>query len=918
MILLGIAGLLALRAAADVTLAWDANTEADVVGYRLHFGTTSGSYTQQLDVGNATTGTVGGLDAGRIYFFAATAVNATGAESDFSNEIEYQVPQPNRAPTLEPLGDRTGPEGSELRFVAQAADADLPAQTLQFTLGMGAPGGAVIDSATGEFRWTPTEAQGPGTFPLTIVVTDNGSPRWSASQSFVVTVTEVNAAPVVAAIANRTVGEGSEVSFALSATDADLPAQTLSYAIDSGAPVGASLNASTGLFRWTPTEAQGPSTNVVTFSVTDSAGAKSVGTAMIMVTEVNSAPVLVGVVGQSVTLAWDASPEPEVVGYRLYWGTTSGQYTASVDVGEVTSATISGFDPGAEYYFAATALNDTGTESDYSIEVSHSMPTGMIAGAALTIIEGYELRWIARAEDGDVPSQTIRFSLGAGAPDGASIDAVTGEFRWTPARGQGSASHDIVVVATDDGSPNLSDSLTVRVDVVGVNQAPVLAAIADQTVPEGSELSLALSAADADLPAQTLTYAIDSGAPVGAILDAATGLFRWTPTEAQGPSTNVVTFSVIDSAGAKSVRTTTIMVTEVNAAPVLAAIANRTVKEKVLLSFTLSATDADVPAQKLTFAMAPGAPVGAVLDAATGVFRWTPTEAQGPSTNVVTFSVTDSAGAKATRSATIVASEVNAAPTLAWIYGSTVAEGSLLTFTASAADADLPAQQLTFSLNPGAPTGAVIDPSTGVFRWTPTEAQGPSTNSITVTVTDSYGRTASRTTTIKVTEVNSTPVLAAIGVWTVAEGTELNRSLSGSDADVPAQKLTYAVVAGAPAGAVLDAATGVFRWTPTEAQGPSTNVVTFAVTDSVGAKATRSATIVVSEVNAAPTLAWIYGSTVAEGSLLTFTASAADADLPAQQLTFSLNPGAPTGAVIDPSTGLFRWTPTEDQGPSTN
>src|SRR4029079_11208786 len=55
---------------------------------------------------------------------------------------------------------------------------------------------------------------------------------------------------------------------------------------------------------------------------------------------------------------------------------------------------------------------------------------------------------------------------------------------------------------------------------------------------------------------------------------------------------------------------------------------------------------------------------------------------------------------------------------------------------ASALDQDQPAQRLTFSLDPGAPAGAGIHPATGVFTWSPTLAQGPATNAVTIRVTD--------------------------------------------------------------------------------------------------------------------------------------------------------------------------------------
>ena len=78
-----------------------------------------------------------------------------------------------------------------------ATDADLPANTLSYQL-LNPPAGAAIGSA-GTITWTPTEAQGPATYTLTTVVTDNGTPSLSATNSFTVTVNEVNSAPVLPA-----------------------------------------------------------------------------------------------------------------------------------------------------------------------------------------------------------------------------------------------------------------------------------------------------------------------------------------------------------------------------------------------------------------------------------------------------------------------------------------------------------------------------------------------------------------------------------------------------------------------------------------------------------------------------------------------------------------------------------------------
>jgi len=66
-----------------------------------------------------------------------------------------------------------------------------------------------------------------------------------------------------------------------------------------------------------------------------------------------------------------------------------------------------------------------------------------------------------------------------------------------------------------------------------------------------------------------------------------------------------------------------------------------------------------------------------------------------------------------------------------------VHQGQTLTFTATATDAEAPPQTLTFSLDAGAPVAAHINASSGLFTWPTVGAPAPSTNLITVRVTDS-------------------------------------------------------------------------------------------------------------------------------------------------------------------------------------
>lgn len=92
----------------SVTLAWDPNPESDLAGYILYYGSTSRNYTNAVNVVNATTNTVSGLVDGVSYFFAVTAYNTNGLESDFSDEVSYSRPTGSPiAITLQPLITRS-------------------------------------------------------------------------------------------------------------------------------------------------------------------------------------------------------------------------------------------------------------------------------------------------------------------------------------------------------------------------------------------------------------------------------------------------------------------------------------------------------------------------------------------------------------------------------------------------------------------------------------------------------------------------------------------------------------------------------------------------------------------------------------------------------------------------------------------
>ncbi|GEM_PF-382678 len=99
--------------AGTATLSWDPNTESDLAGYKVYFGTVSSTYTQSVDVGLTTTPAtpqyiVNNLIEGNTYFFAVKAYDTSGNESGYSNEVSKIIPVQTFTLTVTKSGTGTG------------------------------------------------------------------------------------------------------------------------------------------------------------------------------------------------------------------------------------------------------------------------------------------------------------------------------------------------------------------------------------------------------------------------------------------------------------------------------------------------------------------------------------------------------------------------------------------------------------------------------------------------------------------------------------------------------------------------------------------------------------------------------------------------------------------------------------------
>ena len=539
---------------------------------------------------------------------------------------------------------------------------------------------------------------------------------------------------------------------------------------------------------------------------------------------------------QDVMLGWQPSSDSGVIGYNIYYGSASHNYTNMISVGNVTNAVLPALVEGGTYYFAATTYDAANQESGFSDEASYLVPFNVLnmaptLNAVANVVLNENAAPVAVNLSGITsgsPTEMQTLTVTAVSSNPAVIPAPlvnyaspnsTGNLILMPAfNANGTAT--ITVTVNDGGRTNNLVTKTFLVTVNAVNQPPTLNAISNVSINQNAPAkTVVLSGISSGAANENQTLKITATSSNPALIPAptvnytspdATGALTFTPAF-NLTGTAIITVTLTDEGTINGAMTKTFLVTvnPVNQPPTLNALNNLKVTENataqtVLLSGITSGAANEKQILKVTATSSnPGLisnpSVGYVSPNPTGMLTFKPTvntigtttitvtvNDGGASNNIVTKQFTITVAAGTTSNAKTASTAANV--TITKIAATTsVLAGQNATFSVTAAGTGPLKYQWRLNASPiASATGAILT----LNKVTPAQA-----GTYDVTVANSSGATQA--------------IVANLVVYSTAAAT-----LTPAGTGYAAGQYTFAVTGVPGYQYIVQASTNYVNWVP--------------------------------------------------------------------------------------------------------
>ncbi len=880
-------GLNAVPGDTTVALSWDnLALPHDVKGWNVYRGTSSPVDSSGTPLAYVTSESYpdSGLTNGTPYYYTVKAVDTSNNLSDPAAEASATP----GAPAVTGIPDQTVPEGGSFSSITlddYVTDPDHTDDEMTWTWsGNTELGVSIVDRVA---TITIPDPDWNGSETITFRATDPTALWGEDAASF--TVTAVNDPPEVTNPGDQSNAEGNVISFQVTATDIDGP--TLDYSA-LYLPYGLSIDKDTGLISGTITyHAAAGSPYPSSVTVTDKTTPVTVNFSW-TVSQTSS-----GLCGSDPTLVgcW---PMEENGGTVLIDATTNGNDasitgTPSWVTGKVDSyaASFNGSTYGAVPDNPSLDMTDAITISAWVKPTTDATQYLIKKGTRSALpASGYELAlatsggstgaFFFRINDNTTcrVDSTVKYSplFGTWVHVAATYDqaylhiyvnGILVDDAPTPCTAAIVVDNtkSLTIAAQSDGSSRFTGDLddarvynrALSADEIrllaGLNVAPVVTDIPDQTIAEGEDfatINLDDYVSDLNHPDSEMTWTWSGNTDLSvSIVDRVATIS--TP-DANWNGSETITFKATDPGALFDEDAATFTVTAENDPPVVTDIPGQTIAEGesfATINLDDYVSDVDNTDAQMTWTWSGNTDLSVSIVARVAMITIPDPEWYGSET--ITFKATDPGALFDEDVATFMVTTENDAPVLDPIGPRSTDELVPLLFTATATDIDLPPDTLNFSLENGSigsvPDGAGIGSISGDFSWTPTEEQGPGSYLFDVCVSDGL-LSDCETISVTVYEVPVSP-LAVADNYEVFENDTLVVSVPGvlsndSDADIPANILTASVVDDVTNGELTFNPDGSFTYTP-DAMWSGIDTFTYKIYDGTSYSNTVTVTITV-------------------------------------------------------------------------
>ncbi|HTD65021.1 MAG TPA: Ig-like domain-containing protein [Candidatus Limnocylindria bacterium] len=841
---------------------------------------------------------------------------------------QITIDQPNRPPVVDSVVNKSANEETLLAFTATVSDPDGAGQSHAFSLDPGAPAGAGIEPTTGAFTWRPTEAQGPGSYPITIRAVDNGAPPLSGTATFTVTVNEVNAAPL--ANGNSYIVNEDAVLTATTpgvlGNDSDPDGDALTAVLVQGPAHGALVLGANGSFTYTPVaNFNGPDS--FTYAANDGAANSALATVSITVNSVNDTPAAnpesysvnedaVLTVATPGVLGNDGDIDGDALAATVASGPAHGTLALSSNGSFTYTPATNFFGADSFSYRASDALADS-TPAIVSITVNPINDAPLVNADSYSVKEDATLNIVAPGvlgNDVDADGDALLATVVTLPIHGALSFSNNGSFTYTPVADYNGT--DTFTYSVSDGI-FMSAEVLVTLTIADTNDAPI--AESDSfSMNEDNVLSVGGPGVlnnDIDPDGDTLTAILETGVAHGTLSLAGDGSFTYAPA-ANYYGVDSFTYRASDGQ-TNYMATVTITINSINDVP-LANADNHAVNEDAVLTVSgagVLGNDSDAEGDALTASVVSLPAHGALTLNGNGTFIYTPT-ANYHGADSFTYRASDGQ----TGSVAIVRLTVNALndmPTVSDESYVTVEDTVLPVPVLNGVlvnDLDADGDVLSTVLISSTTNGTLTLNANGSFVYSPnTNFHG--VDHFTYRAADGASASALAIATITVTGVNDAP-LVQNDSYNVSEDATLNAATPGvliNDVDVDGNSLAVELISGTTHGALALNADGSFLYTPNPDYLGADSFM-YRVTDGAVTSAVATVSITVGAVNDAP-VATNNDYSTDEDVPLTIAAPGVlgdDIDLDGDTLSAVLMSGPSHGTLAFNANGSFLYTPNQN------